>query len=268
MNAISTRQLRLRGEVWTQDQLSEYVERMLDENLDFFIAVLNTAVTSGVEYKGVSYYLGESYDSRDIAPITQGDGNHFFKTVWNELTEGFIYASYLRGALKYAPGTEAFKDDLNKLVRAPLYGNLHIAWGTVGVPGGYEWGIALRSQPAKKAGPGDPIKNIIVNTRERGNFTRIFDGRYSVHISGDIHRFGAGRIPYAEVISVASGTDTDPYGERGYSPNNTGLAIVGLPAEGPASGPTRLITFRHEFIRDYFRNPFEIDFDELLYNPV
>lgn len=268
MSEISTKQLRLRGETWTQNQLSEYVQKMLNDNLDFFTAVLNRSVKSGVEYKGVSHYLGESYDSRDIAPITEGDGNHFFKTVWNELTEGFIYVAYLRGALQNAPGTRAFRDDLDKLVRAPLYGNLHVAWGTVGVPGGYEWGLSLRAQPAKKAGPGDPIKNIIVNTRERGNYTRIFDGRHSVHVSGDIHRFGRGRIPNVDYISVASGTDTDPYGERGYSPNNTGIAIIGLPVEGPASGPTRLITFRHEFVRDYFREPFEIDFDELLYNPA
>ena len=66
----------------------------------------------------------------------------------------------------------------------------------------------------------------------------------------------------------AAGTHTDPYGERGFPPNNTGVSFVGLPVGGPTAGPILLRTLRVEHVRDYFRKNLKIDWDVFLPNPV
>lgn len=257
-------QLRVRGEHWTQTQLSEYITRMIHPNIDFFQAILRRVARSKLSFQGVSDRVGAPYDSRDFAPITFGNGNHFDHTVDANLTEGFFYASVLRAALM----NTKFADQVEDLIKSPLYGNTHIGWGILASQDAYEYGISLRSNPTRKSGMGDPLIRMAANILERGDFPRIFKGKFALHLSGDIHRYGAIRLSDALIVSCASGTDTDPYGERGFSPNNTGNLVVGLPVDGPDSGPIRIVSFRHDFIEEYFREPHSIDWDVLLPNPA
>ena len=82
------------------------------------------------------------------------------------------------------------------------------------------------------------------------------------------HFFAAVSTRYAYYHMCAAGTHTDPYGERGFPPNNTGVSFVGLPVNGPDSGPILLRTLRVEHIREYFKKNQKIDWDVFLPNPV
>lgn len=268
MRDSALKQLRLGGEHWTQSQLQEYCDRFIDHNTDFFGNLLLRSQKSGVVYRGVGHYLGEDYDTRDIAPITLGNGNHMAATVEREVTEGFIYRMHLTPLMQHHPYCASFEDNVPSLIKSPLDGNEHIGLGTVSVDGMYEWGLSLRSNPARKSGQGDPLRNMAKNVQQRGDFPLFLGGRYVVWISGDIHRYGKILIPGAAILSCASGTDSDPYGQRGFSLNNTGNMIVGLPAGGPDSGPIRVLTFRHDWIEEYFEKPRKIDWELILPNAV
>lgn len=268
MHAQLLDQIRFRGEHWPQTQVEHFIDEAITPNLDFFASILKRNLKGEVVFRGVSEILGYPYDSRDVAPITYGSGNHFGNTMDGELTEGFIYARDTRRGLASDPDLKSL--DLERLIRAPLHGNTPVAYGHLQAGrNGYEWGISLRRDPSRKSGQnGDPLRGASANVIERGNFARIFDRRVTLHLSGDIHRFGCVRLTNATVVSCAPGTDTDPYGERGFSNNNVGNLVVGLPVHGPSAGPIRLIVFNHDFVRKYLANPWEMDWDRIFVRPA
>lgn len=263
-------QVRVRGEHWPQSQVEEFYDRMIEPNIQFFADVLLRAHKGKVKFLGVSEIHGTRFDTRDIANIVHLSGNHFGNTVENELTEGFFYTRMIRIALKgNSKLPKEVHDNLERLVRAPLMGNTPIGLGRIKAANGYEWGISLRRDPPKKSGQnGDPLRGAATSVMQRGDFSRIFTGHHTVHVSGDIHRYGYVQLSDALVVSCAPGTDTDPYGERGFSPNNVGNMIIGLPKDGPNSGPIRIMPINHDFVRAHLLNPLPIDWRKLFSNPV
>ena len=86
---------------------------------------------------------------------------------------------------------------------------------------------------------------------------------------GDKHFFAAVATPYAFYHMCAAGTHTDRYGERGFPPNNTGVSFVGLPVDGPDSGPILLRILPFDVIKDFVEdNPRPFDWDSFLPNPA
>ena len=93
----------------------------------------------------------------------------------------------------------------------------------------------------------------------------------SVEICGDKHFFATTMTPYAIYHMSAPDTPTDVFAEwaGGFPPNNTGVSFIGLPVDGPESGPIIVRTFRLDRIRDYFngKKP-EFDWERYLPNPA
>lgn len=262
-------QVLYRGIHWPQAQAEDVINSVLRPNLDFFGAVLQRSVASGVKWEGIGQILSGRSDSRDIGAIVDMSGNHYAHTVDNMLTE-FFYARILVEMLSgssYAKGLSY--EDLQNLIKAPLHGNTGIGLGHVSVGDLYHWGISLRHDPSEKSGKnGDPLLRAPGNVLDRGNFSGIFDGIRTLHISGDVHRTGVVHSPQISVISCPSGTLDDPYGHRGFSKNNTGCVLLSFPAGGPSFGPIRTTVFHHHFIENWLRNPFEINWNQIFENPV
>ncbi len=261
-------QFLVRGLDWQQAQLLEVFFRHLQPNVDFFDAVLTRAKQSGLVIKGMSDFESTYHDSRDIGVINMGSGNHFASTVDNTLTEGVIYALWLIGLLSSRDKWRDKFDALYKLVKAPLHGNEHIGWGTIQIPNGYEWGLELRSAPARLSSWGDTLLGAVRNDERRGNYSRIMDGKMAVKIYGDKHFFGAVACEHTFYHMCAAGTHTDLYGERGFPPNNTGVSFVGLPVNGPDSGPILIRTLSYDQLANYFSKPFNFDWEGFLPNPA
>jgi len=268
LQTLGLSQLLVRGLDWPQHQLLEVFSRHLQPNVDFFNAVLSRATQAGLLIRGVSDFEQTSYDSRDIGAINMGSGNHFGATVDLTLTEGFIYAIWLIGLLNPLSGWRQKPNLLPRLIKAPLYGNEHIGWGTIQIPGGYEWGIELRDSPTRLASWGDTLLGAVRNDLRRANYSRIFDGKMTLKAYGDKHFFGAVSTDHTFYHMCAAGTHTDVYGERGFPPNNTGVSFVGLPVNGPDSGPILVRTLRYDSIRDYFKKPYRFDWAAFLPNPA
>jgi hypothetical protein len=268
-------QIKARGEHRLQNQLREYKHRMLAPNLDFFVALLRQVHTAGIKFRGISHYLGKSFDSRDLGAISFGDGNHNQKTIDYELSEGFQYCEWLIARLLSMEECGAFSSQLEQLIKSPIYGSIHIGLGTVqGGEKGCEWALSLRSNPTAKSGMGDPLRNAAKKLIARGNFARFFQGKPIIDLSGDVHRFGRVEIPGAPgkgrtVINCASGTDTDSFGEIiGFSPNNCGNIIVGIPVDGPENGEVRVIPFTFDWLEEQFDNPQPINWNLILRDPA
>lgn len=268
LQALGLSQLLARGLDWPQHQLLEVFFQHLQPNVDFFNAVLSRATRAGLLIKGVSDFERTLYDSRDIGMINIGSGNHFGATVDWTLTEGFIYAIWLIGLLSSFPNWRQKPNLLPRLIKAPLYGNEHIGWGTIQIPNGYEWGIEFRSSPARLASWGDTLLGAVRNDERRANYSRIFDGKMALKVYGDKHFFGAVSTEHTFYHMCAAGTHTDVYGERGFPPNNTGVSFVGLPVNGPDSGPILVRTLRYDRIRDYFKRPYRFNWTAFLPNPA
>ncbi|MFA5797923.1 MAG: hypothetical protein WC916_07905 [Candidatus Woesearchaeota archaeon] len=264
------KQIILRGKYWPQYQILEYLHTVLEENADFFSAVIKRGTRAGVTPIGINHFDGEDTDSRSIGLISEIGGNHFQHTIDGELNEAFFYAEKIIDLLLRDKSIKFTYEELTELVRAPIHGNTSYGQGILKTgKDGYEWGISLRHEPSRKSGAnGDPLREAAKNVIERGDFTGIFSGRKVIHISGDIHRFGAVQLSDAMVLSVAAGTGGDPYGQRGFSPNNVGNMILGIPARGPEYGPLKLIIFTQDFVTKYFNAPWEIDWDRILSDPL
>ena len=264
--AFALNQFRKRGSDWLQEQIEQVKERHIEPNLDFFSSILHRVVRSGLVIRGVSEIHGVPYDRRDLGAINWGTGNHFASTTDNVTTEGVEYAKHLR-ALLYAEWQNK-KSLVDRLVAAPLEGNQYFAWGIVNVPGGYEWAVEFRSDPARLSTWADPLKAAVTNDALRGDYGLFMTGHKTLKIYGDKHFFAAVNTEHVFYHMCASGTSTDLYGHRGFPPNNTGVSFVGLPADGPEAGPILLRHFHIEHIRKYFEKPYDFDWAEFLPNPV
>jgi len=259
LREICLEQIRFRGEHWPQSQVQDCLASLV-RNIDFFTAILQRNLRSGVKFTGIG-------DSRDIGVITDIDGNHFNHTFEGQFTE-FFYANELVNLISRQLLDTSLKD-LRRLIKAPLHGNTAIGLGTVMAPNGYEWGLSLRHDPSRKSGSnGDPLLKAPKNILERGPFANIFAGRQTIHLSGDIHRFGFAKVPNVTVISCACGTDSDPYGERGYSLSNIGTMVVGVPTKGPSYGPIRIIIFNHDFVKRELSKPSGMNWEEVFKDAV
>lgn len=263
-------QFLIRGIHWPQYQMREYKRRVLEPNADIFASIVKRSQKAGVIALGIEEYLTGNPDMRSIGIITILGGNHFRNTVEGELNEGSFYAENIIDILAADKSIGLSKEDLERIVRAPLHGSTSYGQGIFKTgSNGYEYGFSLRHEPARKSGAnGDPLREAVKNVLERGDFTGIFAGRKVIHLSGDIHRFGSVVMSDAIVLSVAAGTGGDPYGERGFSPNNIGNFVVGIPARGPEYGPVRIIVFNQDFVRSYLEKSWNIDWDRIFKDPL
>lgn len=268
LERLTLDQLNVRGLDWLEHQLQEVIFRHIQPNVDFFDAVLSRAMQAGLIVKGVSDFEGTIFDKRDIGVINMGTGNHFSSTVEKTMTEGWIYALVASALLGAMPKWRKKGQLLQNLIRSPLHGNEFIGWGTIQIPNGYEWGIELRSAPARMSSWGDTLLGAVRNDERRGNYSRILEGKMSLKIYGDKHFFGAVSTDHTFYHMCASGTHTDSYGERGFPPNNTGVSFVGLPVKGPDSGPIIVRTLPYDQIKRYFENRYKFNWEAFLPNPA
>ena len=266
---FNLRQFALRPPDWYQNQLQLLCHKRIDENIDVFGSIVNKAMSSGLIFKGMSHFEGTPGDGRDLGAVNEGSGNHGIKTVNRELTEGWICAERIKLRLlgdsnqKMWQGKE---DKLNQLVKAPLYSNRFFAWGTMQAPGGYEYAFDLRDTPPRMKGWNDPLAGWIAVDPSRGNVQRFAEGKFLVHTCGDKHFHALAILPYALYLMGGPGTHTDLFGEFGFPPNNTGISILGLPKDGPDSGPTIVRYFPFERLKFHIEHP-EIPFDWKAYLP-
>ncbi len=268
MRFLALDQFRARGSDWLQEQMIQVIERHLEPNVDFWNSIMMNDARAGLVLKGVSEHTGSRSDARDVGFINCGTGNHVAATIEDNLTEGFIYADKIRTMLLGLPRWHDKKSFIDKGIVAPLYGNLFFAWGTVKAPGGYEWGLEFRSDPPRMGSWADTLLGAVNNDATRGDYGKFMTGRVTLKTYGDKHFFAAVSTRYAYYHMCAAGTHTDPYGERGFPPNNTGVSFVGLPVNGPSSGPILLRTLRVEHFREYFKKNLKIDWDSFLPNPI
>ncbi|OGZ09538.1 MAG: hypothetical protein A3D67_03835 [Candidatus Lloydbacteria bacterium RIFCSPHIGHO2_02_FULL_51_22] len=265
-------QLEKRGSDFPHEQMLQMITRHVSANADVFSAILSRNQNAGLIIRGVGEFGNAEHgghDTRNVGVVNFGSGNHLGNTVDGEIIEGPFYALHLRTLLLGMPKWQGEKALLEKLIVAPLYSGTAMAWGTVKVPHGYEYGLDLRASPPRMAGWGDPLLGAVRNDSQRGNYSRIFEGRLTLKTYGDKHFFAAVRTQYAFYHMCAAGTHTDCYGERGFPPNNTGVSFVGLPADGPESGPILLRILPIDVIRDFVEtNPRPFDWEKFLPNPA
>ena len=270
---LSLFQLEKRASDYLFEQVIQMMERHIRPNIDFFSAVLRRAKGAGIDVKGVGELaLAEygGYDTRNIGLINIGTGNHFSKTTDFEMIEGPLYAMRLRDLLL---GTKEWKDEkdfINKHVLAPVYGKTCIGWGVVSVKGKYEYGIEVRSAPTNMAGWGDTLKGHVKRDLQRGNYSRIWNKKLPViKFFGDKHFFGGVSTSYSIYNMSPAAVHTDAYGENGFPPNNTGVGFLGIPVDGPDSGPIIWKCLPYDVIKDFVEdNPRPFDWVEYLPNPA
>lgn len=263
------KQDRYHGRYWTQDQLTQLLDDVIDPAVDIFIDVLKTVERSGVEYLGISSLKNALIDSRDIAPLSFGNGNHWAHTVWGHLMEGEIVASHARALLRHHPALTELSEKLGSLIRAPRHGNDFIGYGHIITPQDGKIGIALRGSPSRKSSAnGYPLGNMVKNVLERGDPSDVMRRTNVLHFSGDIHKGGYACIPRNTVISCAACTRGDPYGNRGFARSHVGGVITSIPAQGPDTGPVKITFVMSDFLQHFLNDDQDIVIEELLPTPL
>ncbi len=273
LHMFNVQQGERRGTDNMQEQMWQMLDRFIKPNMDALSAVLRRSQDAGVILKGVGEFVNpqnKGFDTRNVGLINIGSGNHFQNTIGGELFEGPFYATWLRHLLLALPEWHGKDEFIERSVIAPSYSGEAIAWGTVKVGrGGYEYGLELRSTPARMSGWSDPLLGAVNNDPQRGNYSRIFNGRMTLKTYGDKHFFSAVSTSHTFYHMSAAGTTTDRYGERGFPPNNTGVSFVGLPIDGPDSGPILLRILPYDVIRDFMDdNPRPFSWETFLPNPA
>lgn len=249
MRRFDLYQYRVRGEIWTNDQLAQNFTRNLRPYADIYSAILMRALAARIELHGVSEFsdipraakiaaAGFSPDRRDPGFINFGNGNHFKNTVFQEVAEGDIVSNQLRLLLAARDEWRGKENILERYVRSPLYPPEFISWGIMNTPSGHQWGIDFRNTPASGVDWNDPTLMMERGDQKRGNYARIHDGDMTkIIVAGDKHFFGISVTSATAYVISPAGTHTDSYGEHGFPPNNSGILFLGLPVNGPKSAP-------------------------------
>jgi len=271
MRKYTINQFNLRGLDYLQNQILAVFNSHIAPSADVYSAVLARAQSSRLIVRGVSQFQRNvAFDNRDIGCICFGTGNHFERTIDTNTTEGIIFAQYLKAVLLQEPRWQSNRVFVESMVRAPLYSNQFFGWGTIQIPSGYEWGIALSSTPPRMSSWNDPLLGAERNDQQRGNSSIISSGRVTVKIYGDKHFHGHIHSGSKTIFVMGgAGTHTDQYGENGFPPNNSGVSFVGLPINGPDAGPVLHRSIRLDQLNKYFRDgKRQFNWDELLPNPA
>ncbi len=272
--AFSKRQVRVRGTDSYTRQMQDFIHRHIKGNIDMFSGMLKRSEKAGLILKPVSEfedYLEIAFDTCDLGFINLGTGNHGLSTTEDNLSEGVIFAEIMKPYLMMRPHWHDKPELLDRYVTGPTFGNKFIAFGTVKAPGGYEYGFDLRNSPATNTVDwGNTVRAGARTDLRRANYgARIFEEKLTVIITGDKHFLSALLMALRLHLMSPAGTHTDAYGERGFPPNGSGIALLGLPAEGPASGPILIRYLLLHHLRDYIeKNPRQLDFEALLVNPL
>ncbi|MBU1091253.1 hypothetical protein KKA27_00030 [Patescibacteria group bacterium] len=271
---LSLYQFEKRGSDYVFDQMMQMMQRHIEPNIDIFSAILRKAQKANLIIKGVGNFALEEYgkhDSRNIGIINMGTGDrHFSKTLDFELIEGPFYAQRLRDLLCQLDEWKNKKELVERLVVSPIYGQTCIGWGTISVANKHEYGIEVRSAPTNMAGWGDPLRGHVKRDLQRGNYSRIWNKKLPVlKFFGDKHFFSGISTGHAIYHMSPASVHTDAYGERGFAPNNTGVSFLGVPADGPDSGPIFWRVLPFDVIKDFVEdNPRSFDWEEFLPNPA
>lgn len=263
-NDLIRDQFQVRGSDYPKEQIHQVFERHIEPNVDFFDALLSRVVDSGVQYKGLSEITGDRKDTRDVGAVNYGTGNHLDHTVWGAVTEGDLYATKVQDKLLALERWKNNPQIVRKLVRAPVHSNEFFACGRIVMPGGYEYAVDFRGTTPRFASWADPLLGFVRNDLFAGDMEGHKSGYFTITTVGDKHFFASTYTPRIFYHMGASGSHTDQYGKRGFSPNNTGVSFLLVPVEGPENGPIIVRTLSATYIKNYFKKPFKIDWEELL----
>jgi len=271
---LSLYQFEKRGADYLLEQMMQVMERHIEPNLDIFSAILRRAEKAELIIKGIGEIIIPEYggyDTRNIGAINIGSGSsHFGKTVDFALTEGAFYAQRLRDLLGGLKEWTGRKDLLKRLVVAPIYGSTSIGWGIIYVKGKHGYGFEMRESPVKQ-GWTDPLRDHVMRDLKRGNYSLIFSEKLPIiKVFGHKHFLSVVSTSYAVNQLSPAGVHTDEYGEIGsFPPNNTGVSFIGVPVDGPDSGPIIWRALLFDQIKDYIEdNPRPFDWERFLPNPA
>lgn len=263
-DSLIRRQFTVRGIDYTKHQMDEVFQRHTVPNLDYFHAMLSRVKDSGIRYIGLSEITGELVDTRDLGAVNYGTGNHLNHTVWGHMTEGNFYAEKLQDKLK---AFDRWRDDpatVDKLVRAPIFSSEFFGLGRIALPGGYVYAVDFRGTPPRFASWGDTNLGWVRNDIFAGDMEGHMSGYFTIAACGDKHFYNSTYTDYKFYHMSASGSHTDQYGKKGFSPNNTGVSIILYPVDGPENGPIISRTLHAVYMKNYFKKPFDINWEELL----
>lgn len=267
-------QIRLRGEHWYQQQMEDFVDHSIERRARFFLEILKRGKSANVKTRNIQQVLTgniNAWDRRAISRINLLDGNHGGKTTLGTVTEAWFFARILLWSVLAEKDCPFTREELGRLVSAPIFGNVASGYGLISAAGSKEeWGLHLRHDPTRKSGQdGDPLAKAARNLAERGDYGFIFNKHNFITIVGDQHRYAAAYAPGKVVFNCACSTHGDSYGDDwGFSRSNLGGLIICIPVDGPGAGPIRMIPISHVFIRQFMLKPWKIDWDRLFPNPV
>lgn len=270
---VLLKQRIFKGEYRGQDQFKKLIDGYLKPNTDFFADIILTHRKADANYVGVSRMKGELSDDRDLSAITFGNGNHWKHTGLrgeNHISEGFVVGEILENRLTYYPGTMSLRGDFTGLIGAPQHGVDLIGLAVLETKRGAKYGLHVRGTPARK-GPanGFPLEPAAKNAIARGNHTDCFHGvELEVQMTGDIHKGGFVLVPGYLHVSCPAATRGDPYGSLGFSRSHIGGVNIALPEEGTGRAPARITFFMGDWIEEWHRESFPVDFTGLLPDPV
>ncbi len=270
LQKIAMKQIELRPPYWVQEQVIEVLERFFKPNLDFFDAMLMRDLKIGLKATGISEISGEMSDTCDAGLVVIGTGNHFLNSVEGQMTESFIYTRELILRLATLSHWRDKEMILKKIVTSPLYGNVTVGWGTIQLNGKYIYGVDHRSSPTGSIDWSDPLKGAVRNNARRGNVSRIHENKVVIKDYGDKHFMAVIITADAIYIMAPPAVHTDKFAEfkYGFPPNNTGVALLGVPADGPNNGPILVRSLMFDSLKEIFENNLSIDWDALISNPV
>src|SRR3989338_5889217 len=119
------------------------------------------------------------------------------------------------------------------------------------------------------SGWNDVVSGWVKTDPSRGNYQRFADKKFALKWAGDKHFHSVSMVANALYIIGGPGTETDLFGEWGFPPNNTGISMVGLPKDGPDSGPIIIRYFPFSRLKFHIENP-QVPFDwkAFLPNPL
>lgn len=264
----------LGGILMTEKQLNSYVANAISPYHEYFYRILKRAEQAGLVVKG------------DLGVITILSGNHFQNTFGGYFSESELIATRMRDEL-LKHHSDLKEKDLEKLIFTKMIGKIGIADGVMGIVPTknkrtmsekeiltqndfYFYAIFGKHKQGQGASKyKDSIRPMREAFGKRGTTSAYQEGRFTINAAGHTHYAGVTTSQNSLHIRAGSQSFHDPFGEEhGYPLNNISTEILGLPKDGPHTGPITLIRLRYEEFQRWAKKKFPVDKEKLFNNAI
>jgi len=258
---------RIRAGIYELDeQVREYVASVTSSRyIPFWLNILQNAKRVGLSFNGtlaiilhiVGNHWANTYKNKNLDFFTS-DAQKVTDLLQKEILDALIKMAVVQNDMKILELANIVKEQ----IKAPGFGPLGEARGSLYIPGHPEWAMLLRHKQGKTKDANRRGRKTAKNEHEAGRL-------HHINLCGDTHKGGFVFSRGFTTLQTGCMQGEGSFGRQISGAEQNVMAFnFGIPVGGPDCGPIVLVFFDQATIRRYAKEAFPLDRNILFPNAI